>query len=419
MSDLPVTTSDAGPSGSAAAPLRRRVLSGMRPTGAMHLGHWHGALKNWVRLQDEYECFFFAADWHALTTHYEEREVIETSVYEMITDWLAAGLDPDKVTLFIQSRLPEHAELFTLLAMGTPLGWLERVPTYKDQMEKLKDRDLATYGFLGYPLLQSADILIYRANMVPVGEDQVPHVEFTREVARRFNHLYGREPGFEDKAKTAVKKMGSKKARLFNDLRTRYLEQGDEGALGSARVLLEETQNLPRGDRERLFGWLEGSGKKILAEPDALLTESSRLPGLDGQKMSKSYGNDISLREDAASVTKKIRTMPTDPARVKRTDKGNPDVCPVWQFHLVYSDEARKDWVRKGCTTAGIGCLDCKQPVIDAVLAEQAPMRERAQVYLDDPTLVKNIIADGCEKARRLATETMREVRAAMGLAAS
>jgi len=394
----------------------QRVVSGMRPTGSLHLGHFHGALKNWVRLQSEYPCFFFVADWHALTTHYDTPEVIEQTVWDMVIDWLAAGIDPARATLFIQSRVPEHAELHTLLSMITPLGWLERVPSFKDQQEKLADRDLATYGFLGYPLLQSADILMYRAAWVPVGEDQVPHVELTREVARRFNHLFGREAGFEDKAKAAVKKLGSKKSKLYNELRTRYQEQGDEEALQAARALLNEQQNLSMGDRERLFGYLEGGGRMILAEPQALLTESSRLPGLDGQKMSKSYNNAISLREDAATVTKKLRTMPTDPARVKRSDPGDPEKCPVWQLHLVYSDDDTRAWVQKGCRSAGIGCLECKQPLIQSILAEQTPMRERAQRYLDDPTLVKSIIADGCEKARALAGETMREVREAMGL---
>ncbi len=393
-----------------------RVVSGMRPTGSLHLGHFHGALKNWVRLQSEYPCLFFVADWHALTTHYDTPEVIEENVWDMVIDWLAAGIDPARATLFIQSRVPEHAELHTLLSMITPLGWLERVPTYKDQQEKLADRDLATYGFLGYPLLQSADILMYRAAWVPVGEDQVPHVELTREVARRFNHLFGREAGFEEKARAAVKKLGSKKGKLYSELRTRYQEQGDDEALKAGRALLNEQQNLSMGDRERLFGFLEGSGRMILAEPQALLTESSKLPGLDGQKMSKSYNNAISLREDEAGVTKKIRTMPTDPARVKRHDPGDPEKCPVWQFHLVYSDDATRQWVQTGCKSAGIGCLECKQPLIRAVLAEQAPMRERAQRYLDDPTLVKSIVADGCEKARELASETMREVREAMGL---
>jgi tryptophanyl-tRNA synthetase len=396
-----------------------RVVSGMRPTGRLHLGHYHGALKNWVRLQSEHPCLFFVADWHALTTHYETPEVIEESVWDMVIDWLAAGIDPAQATIFIQSRVTEHAELHTLLSMITPLGWLERVPTYKEQQEKIADRDLSTYGFLGYPLLQAADVLLYRGKHVPVGEDQVPHIELMREVARRFNHLYGREAGFEDKAKAAAKKMGARKAKLYAQLRTKYQEQGDAGALQAARALIDEQANLALGDKERLFGWLEGGGRMILVEPEALLTEASKLPGLDGQKMSKSYGNTIELREDPESVKKKIRTMQTDPARVKRSDPGNPDKCPVWQFHLVYSDEKTKQWANQGCRTAGIGCLECKQPVIDSVLAELAPMRERAKRYVDDPTLVRNIVADGDEKAKRLAEETMRDVRPAMGLAYS
>jgi tryptophanyl-tRNA synthetase len=335
---------------------------------------------------------------------------------EMVIDWLAAGVDPSQATIFIQSKVPEHAELHLLLSMMTPLGWLERVPTYKDQQEKLTHKDLTTYGFLGYPLLQAADILIYRANQVPVGEDQVPHVEFTREIARRFNHLYGREPGFEDKAREAVKKLGSKRAKLYDELRNRYQEKGESEALDQAHELLNEAQSLSHGDRERLFGWLEGTRKMILVEPDALLTEASRMPGLDGQKMSKSYGNTITLREDADTVTKKIRTMQTDPARVRRTDAGDPEKCPVWQFHVIYSNEEVKTWVQAGCRSAGIGCIECKQPVIDAVLREQEPMRERAQMYVDDPQLVRNIIADGCEKARKLAQDTMRDVRDAIGL---
>ncbi|MDD5296305.1 MAG: tryptophan--tRNA ligase [Rhodocyclaceae bacterium] len=393
-----------------------RVLSGMRPTGRLHLGHYHGVLKNWVRLQHEYPCLFFVADWHALTTNYDEPGSIEAATWDMLIDWLAAGVDPSQATLFIQSRVPEHAELFLLLSMMAPLGWLERVPTYKDQQEKLTHKDLSTYGFLGYPLLQAADILIYRANQVPVGEDQVPHIEFTREVARRFNHLYGREVGFEEKAREAVKKLGSKRARLYEELRTRFQQEGEQEALEQGKALLSEAQNLSMIDRERLFGFLEGSCKVILVEPESLLTEASRMPGLDGQKMSKSYNNTIALREDAESVTKKIRTMQTDPARVRRTDPGTPEKCPVWQFHVIYSDDATRDWVRAGCTTAGIGCLECKQPVIEGVLKEQEPMRERAQMYLDDPTLVRNIIADGCERARKLAQETMRDVREAMGL---
>ena len=393
-----------------------RVLSGMRPTGALHLGHYHGVLKNWIRLQHEFECLFFVADWHALTTHYDTPEIIEQNTWDMTIDWLAAGVDPSQATIFIQSRVAQHAELHLLLSMITPLGWLERVPTYKDQQEKLSDKDLSTYGFLGYPLLQSADILIYRANRVPVGEDQVPHIEFTREIARRFNHVYGREAGFEQKAEAAIKKLGSKRARSYREMRTKFLEHGDTKALEAARALLDRAQNLALGDRERLFGYIEGGGKVILTEPQALLTEASKMPGLDGQKMSKSYNNTISLRDAPEDVTKKIRTMPTDPARVKRTDPGDPEKCPVWQLHLVYSDDARKQWVQEGCRSAGIGCLECKQPVIDSVLAELKPMRERAQRFVEDPTLVKSIIADGCEKAQKRAEETMRDVRDVMGL---
>lgn len=394
----------------------QRVLSGMRPTGKLHLGHYHGVLKNWLKLQHEYECFFFVADWHALTTEYENSSVINESVWDMVIDWLAAGINPGSARLFIQSQVPEHAELHLLLSMITPLGWLERVPTYKDQQEKLKEKDLATYGFLGYPLLQSADILIYRATQVPVGEDQVVHVELTREVARRFNHIYGREPGFEDKAEAAVKKMGKKNAKLYHNLRKAYQEQGDHEALETARALLESQQNITLGDRERLFGFLEGSGKIILPEPQALLTPASKMPGLDGQKMSKSYGNTIALREDPDEVEKKLRTMPTDPARVRLTDPGDPAKCPVWQLHEVYSDDEVKNWVQEGCRSAGIGCLDCKQPVIEAVQRELAPIRERAREFTEQPQLVRKIVTEGSEEARDIARETLKEVRSAMGL---
>lgn len=393
-----------------------RVLSGMRPTGALHIGHYHGALKNWVRLQNEHPCFFFVADWHALTTHYDDPSILEKNTWDMLIDWFAAGIDPSKATVFIQSRVPEHAELFLLLSMMTPLGWLERVPTYKDQIEKLRERDLSTYGFLGYPLMQAADILIYRANQVPVGEDQVPHIEMTREIARRFNHLFGREPGFEDKANAAVKRLGAKRAKHYLDLRARFQEHGDDEALEQARALLAQTQSLSMGDRERLFGYLEGSRRVILVEPDALLTESARLPGLDGQKMSKSYGNDISMREDPKVLSDKLRKMTTDPARVRRTDAGDPDRCPVWLMHKVYTPADTHDWIQKGCRTAGIGCLECKQPLIEAMVREQDPWRERAQPYLDDPSLVRSIVAEGCERAREVAQETMRDVREAMGL---
>ena len=393
-----------------------RVLSGMRPTGRLHLGHYHGVIKNWVELQHEYQCFFFVADWHALTTHYEDPSIIPESVWDMVIDWLAAGVNPGEATLFIQSRVPEHAELHLLLSMITPLGWLERAPSYKDQQEKLKEKDLATYGFLGYPLLQAADILIYRAGLVPVGEDQVPHVELTREIARRFNHLFGREADFEEKAGAAMKKMGKKNARLYAGYRKAWQEQGDDEALAAARALLESQQNINLNDRDRLFGYLEGGGKVILPEPQALLTKASKMPGLDGQKMSKSYGNTIPLNAKPEQVEQQLRTMPTDPARVRRTDPGDPAKCPVWEFHQVYSDDSVKNWVQEGCRSAGIGCIECKQPVIDAVLAELRPMQARAAEYESDPDLVRNIINEGCEKARDEARDTMEEVRHVMSL---
>lgn len=393
----------------------QRVLSGMRPTGKLHLGHYHGVLKNWVRLQHEYQCFFFVADWHALTTHYEDVGIIADSVWDMVIDWLAAGINPGEATLFIQSRVPEHAELHLLLSMMTPLSWLERVPTYKDQQTKL-NKDLSTYGFLGYPLLQSADILIYKAGLVPVGEDQVAHVELTREVARRFNYLYGREIDFEEKAKAAARKMGKKAAKLYKSLRKEFQEKGDVEALDKAHALLENQQNITIGDKERLFGYLEGEGKVLLPEPKALLTEASKMPGLDGQKMSKSYQNTLSLREKPDDVVQKLRTMPTDPARVRRTDPGEPGNCPVWQMHQVYSTDDIKNWAQEGCRSAGIGCIECKQPVIDGVLAELKPIQERALAYQEDPEAVRAIIAEGCEKARDVARETLDEVRQAMGL---
>jgi len=393
-----------------------RVLSGMRPTGRLHLGHYHGVLKNWLKLQHEYECFFFIADWHALTTHYEDPRGLEESVWDMIIDWLAVGIDPYNATLFIQSRVPEHAELHVLLSMITPLSWLERVPTYKDQQLKLKDKDLSTYGFLGYPLLQSADILIYRAGLVPVGEDQVAHVEITREVARRFNYLYGREPGYEELCQAAIKKMGKKAGKRYSELREAYIERGDREALTTARELIEDQKNITLGDRERLLGYLEGGGRQILAEPQALLTAASKMPGLDGQKMSKSYNNTISLREAPDEIARKLRTMPTDPKRVRRTDPGDPEQCPVWQFHLVYSGDDVKQWASSGCRSASIGCLECKQPVVDAVLAELAPVQQRAAELTEDPTLIRNIVADGCRRARDAAEETLKDVRRSMGL---
>ncbi len=394
----------------------RRVLSGMRPTGQLHLGHYHGVLKNWLALQNEYDSYFFVADWHAFTTHYSDKIDLNTHVMEMVVDWLAVGINPNTSTIFVQSKVPEHAELHLLLSMSTPLSWLERVPSYKDQQLKLNTKDLATYGFLGYPLLQSADILIYKAGLVPVGEDQVAHIELTREVARRFNYLYGREVDFEEKAEIAISKMGKKQAKSYRSLRKTYQETGDDEALIKAQALLQQQQNITLGDRERLSGYIEGVGKIILPEPESLLTKASKMPGLDGQKMSKSYSNTISLRDTAEQIQAKIKRMPTDPARIKLTDAGNPQKCPVWQLHKVYSNKSTCDWVVAGCTKAKMGCVECKQPIINAIEEVLTPIQERIVKYQTDPKLIKQIIFEGSEKARSVAKETMMAVREAMDM---
>jgi tryptophanyl-tRNA synthetase len=398
-------------------PTRDAVLSGMRPTGALHLGHYHGALINWVALQDRYRSFFFVADWHALTTHYESPEAIRSNIREMVIDWLAAGIDPERSVIFVQSHLPQHAELHLLLSMCTPLGWLERVPSYKDQQANLSEKDLTTYGFLGYPLLQAADILMYQAAWVPVGEDQVPHVELTREVARRFNHLYGRETDLDTRMTKLLSSIDADLSRELRAGRQAWLEGGDHEAL---RVAQQRVGKLPcdPANRQRLRGWLAGGGRQILREPEALLTEASRLPGVDGRKMSKSYGNAIAMRDDPAQVETRIRRMPTDPARVRRTDPGDPQRCPVWELHKVYCPASVRSWVQEGCRAAAIGCMDCKRPLIDAVLDEQQRFRQRAEPYLRDPEAVDAILRQGYETAADVAEQTMVEVRSAMGLMA-
>ena len=388
----------------------------MRPTGRLHIGHYHGVLKNWTRLQHEFDCFFFVADWHALTTHYQESGDIEQFTLDTVIDWLAAGISPGSCTIFVQSRVPEHAELHLLLSMITPNSWLERVPSYKDQIAKLQDHDLDTYGFLGYPLLQSADILIYRAGNVPVGADQVAHLELSREIARRFNYIYGRESQFEQHAESAIRKMGRKPARLYSDARKEYLERGDTEALERARALLAEQQNLSIGDRERLFGYLEGGGRIILPEPQALLTETPKVPGLDGEKMSKSSNNTLRLREDPIVVEQKIRTMQTDPQRVRRDDPGDPSKCPVFELHEIYSEKDVRHWASDGCRNAGIGCVDCKGPLIDAINKEQAPFIERAEQFENNHDLVRSIVIEGSEAARDVARETLEDVRSAIGI---
>jgi tryptophanyl-tRNA synthetase len=396
----------------------RRVLSGMRPTGPLHLGNFHGALRNWVELQYQYECYFFVADWHALTTGYDDTARLQEYIRDVLIDWLAAGLNPGVATLFIQSHVPEHAELHLLLSMITPLGWLERVPTYKDQQAELKEKDLATYGFLGYPVLQSADILLYRPAFVPVGEDQAAHVEVTREIARRFNHIYGRETDFEAKAERAVKSLGGRNSTAYRQLRRKFQETGDAPSLERARALVQSNNRITVADRERLLGYLEGSGVSILPEPQVLLTAAPKVPGLDGRKMSKSYGNTIGLREDPELVTQKLRAMQTDPARARRTDPGDPEKCPVWDLHKIYSDEATRQWASAGCRSAAIGCLDCKQPLIDKIVEEVAAMRRRGQEFEEHPELIRDIVAEGEEKAREVARQTLEDVRRAMHLRA-
>jgi tryptophanyl-tRNA synthetase len=391
-----------------------RVLSGMRPTGKLHLGHLHGVLKNWLKLQKNYQCFFFVADWHALTTEYENTSIISQNVFDMVVDWLAIGIDPEKATIFVQSDVPEHAELHLLLSMTTPLSWLERVPSYKDQQLKLKNKDLTTYGFLGYPLLQSADILIYKAGLVPIGEDQVAHVELTREVARRFNHIYGRNADFDKQVQNTLNKMGKKSKKLFIKFSNNYKEQGSNEVLKQAQELLNQQQNINSNEKELLSNYLNGSSKTILIEPQPLLTKASKMPGLDGQKMSKSYGNTISLRDSLEDVSKKLRKMPTDTQRVRLTDAGDPNKCPVWQLHQVYSNNDTQAWVQKSCKNAEIGCLECKQPIIDAVLEELKPIQERIKHYERNPNKVYEILANGCNVAKKVASETMNDVRQIM-----
>jgi tryptophanyl-tRNA synthetase len=351
--------------------LRKRVLSGMRSTGKLHLGNYVGALDNWVRMQDEYQCFFEIADWHALTTDYADTSRVKENSLEVALDWLAAGLDPEKSVIFIQSHVPAHAELHLLFSMITPLGWLERVPTYKEQRENIKDKDLGTYGFLGYPVLQSADILIYKADVVPVGEDQVAHVELTREIARRFNTLYGKFV-----------------ARPFQE------------------------PAVPAGRMPENSIFMGG----VFPEPKALLTPAPKLPGTDGRKMSKSYGNTILLTDPEPVLRQKLKTMVTDPARVRRSDPGNPDVCPVGDLHKIFSDAATMDRVNVGCRSAGIGCIECKSWAADALVQLLSPMQARRKKFEENPRLAWDILEAGTERARKAAAETIKDVRDAMGM---
>jgi tryptophanyl-tRNA synthetase len=379
-------------------PKQGRVLSGMRPTGKLHLGNYVGALRNWVGLQDQYDCFFFIADWHALTTDYADTRSVKQNSLEVMIDYLAAGLDPERSTLFIQSHVLQHAELHLLFSMITPLGWLERVPSYKEQRENLRDKDLGTYGFLGYPLLQSADILLYKPNFVPVGEDQVPHVELTREVARRFNFFYPKLPWLRTPAERIrweelVQKMRSEKSALSIN------PKGTDIWTRSGTTMSEYS-----------------GSKVVFPEPQPLLTPSPKLPGTDGRKMSKSYGNTILLSEPEASLRQKLKTMVTDPARIRRTDPGNPDVCPVGDLHKIFSGAETMAKVNEGCRTAGIGCIECKEWASDSLWRVLGPLQERRQKYEANPKLAWDILEQGSTKARAVAEATMVEARAAANL---
>jgi tryptophanyl-tRNA synthetase len=386
---------------------RPRILSGMRPTGKLHLGNLVGALQNWVKLQDQYESFHFVADWHMLTTDYADTSELQQNILEMVTDWLAAGLDPTKATFFVQSRLPEHAELHLLFSMVTPLGWLERVPTYKEALENIKDRDIHTYGFLGYPVLQAADILMYKADCVPVGEDQVPHVELTREIARRFNLAYN----VWEVAALPDDQLRSKATALLG-----AMALGPPGGDLQGSILREFRRASLDLKAQFVNTGLVESKRQLLPEPQALLTPAPRLPGTDGRKMSKSYNNAVFLSDPPEVVSKKLATMITDPARKRRTDKGNPDVCPVFDLHKVFSTSQDIGRVNRECRTAEIGCLDCKKLLAGHVNEALAPIQVRREPYAQNPQRVWDVLEDGTERARKVAQATMAEVRKAVKL---
>jgi len=381
---------------------RQRVLSGMRPTGRLHIGHFFGALANWIQMQANYDCFFFVADWHALTSDYADTSAIAQNSIEIAIDWLASGLDPAKCTMFVQSQVPEHAELQLLLSMVTPLAWLERVPTYKEALENIKGKDLHTFGFLGYPVLQAADIMMYDADLVPVGEDQVAHVELTREIVNTFNTFYGFDVDFiewkKNDARGLAKALGETPTVTREALRKKILEEG----------LVNLYKRI--GEKDQQYVHIS----KVLREPDAMLTRTPRIPGTDGRKMSKSYGNFISLSESDDDIRKKTRAMVTDPARKLRTDPGNPDVCPVFDWHKIFSTPDVIQRIRRDCTTAAIGCVDCKQIAADALIKWIEPVRERRHTFEAKPAAVLEILDEGSKKAHGVAKATMERVREAV-----
>ena len=388
----------------------------MRPTGSLHLGHHFGVLKNWLDLQSNYECYFFVADWHALTTDYEKSKNISDHTLDIVATWLSVGLDPSQSTIFVQSSIKQHSELFLLLSMCTPLSWLERVPTYKETLSALKDKEINTLGFLSYPLLQAADILIYGADYVPVGEDQIAHIELAREVARRFNNLYGKDEDFKIKARSALEKIGSKNSKLYLSWTKKYQETGDKGALDSARSLIENLTNISSKDKSRLEGFIEGSGILLLNEPQPLTTNVPKLNGLDGRKMSKSYKNTISLIEEDDLLEKKILSMQTDPSRIKKTDAGDPEKCSVWNLHKIFTENDTQSTIHNDCKSANIGCVDCKKILKKNISFEISPIRERFHNFKSDKDNLHQIITTGCKKASEKAEKQVEIVRKAIGL---
>ncbi len=393
-----------------------RVVSTINSDGKLHIGHYHGLIKKWIDLQYEHECFFIISDINSLILDFENTKEIKNKIYEMVIDWLSCGVDPTQVYIFAQSHVPQTKELYLLLSLITPVSWLERVPSYKELIENYIHKDISTYGLLGYSLLKCTDILLYNAKFVCSGEDHLFFVELTREIARRFNHLYGREIGFEDKAVEVIKKLGKKKSQIYLNLLQNYQQDGNDDSLEKARYLLMDTLNLSIGEKSRLFAFLENKGKVIFNEVNSIIGSNCKVIGTDGNKMSTNFNNAISLKESYDNISKKIKSMETDPARIRLKDPGNPTKCPVWRLHEIYSNKEVLQWVDNGCRSAKIGCLDCKGPLIDSINKEQLKFIENSKQYSKDYNLVKNILTDGAEKAIDIAENTIQIVKKVMNI---